>query len=277
MKKTHGDIYKQQLQMTETQFSCYKCDKVFNSSEELTEHSASHNFNEKSFECPYCPATFYTYTEMTKHRRWYCGKRQCPCRDCGIKFPNPSRLTQHRVRFHSPGVTSQIEEDLTYKCSKCDCIFQNQEELIDHQEKDQDCTLYEPDPPKKRGRKPKSEKGFYDSYIKKDVNLIGEKKSKLEIPCPDPDCDLVFPSVDALRAHKKEQHGRSSQTPHACTECDQSFGESHQLADHIAKAHGPEEFTCPTCGERFPSTSDLTDHLRTHCKKEEPEFNIEII
>ncbi|XP_055013512.1 histone-lysine N-methyltransferase MECOM-like isoform X2 [Boleophthalmus pectinirostris] len=286
MKKTHGDIYKQQLQLTETKFSCYKCDKIYSTSEELSEHSTTHDNNEKSFQCPYCRATFYTFTEVTKHRRWDCGKRQCPCKDCGLKFPNPSRLNQHRLKVHSSRVGSPIEEDLTHKCPKCDCIFQNEDELIDHQERDIDCTISEPKPPpKKRGRKPKGEK---ESVTKKDtieyrssnnvvedVRSIKKEQVELEIPCPEANCDLVFPSVDALRAHKKEQHSRPSRKPHACSECAQSFNEAHQLTEHMAKDHSSEEYTCPTCGEGFPDTNDLIDHMSTHCKKEEPEFNAE--
>ncbi|KAJ0055056.1 hypothetical protein NL108_008988, partial [Boleophthalmus pectinirostris] len=48
---------------TETKFSCYKCDKIYSTSEELSEHSTTHDNNEKSFQCPYCRATFYTFTE----------------------------------------------------------------------------------------------------------------------------------------------------------------------------------------------------------------------
>ncbi|KAK7898911.1 hypothetical protein WMY93_019764 [Mugilogobius chulae] len=260
MKKTHGEIYKQQLQLTETQFSCYKCDKIYSTSEELSEHSATHNQDEKSFQCRYCRATFYTFTEVTKHRRWDCGKRQCPCKDCGIKFPNPSRLNQHRLKVHSPRAGSQKEEDLTYKCQKCDCIFQNEDELIDHQERDLDCSISEPKPPpKKRGRPPKSEK------------QSGMKKTQSA------NCDLVFPSVDALRAHKKQQHSKPSRKLHTCTECDQSFTEAHQLTVHMATDHCSEECSCPTCGEVFSDTNNLTYHMSTHCKKEEPEFNVENI
>lgn len=290
MKKTHGDIYKLQLQQTETKFSCYKCDKFYYTSEELSEHSATHDNDEKSFQCPYCRATFYTFTEVTKHRRWDCGKRQCPCKDCGIKFPNPSRLNQHRLKVHSPRVGTPQEEDLTYKCSKCNCIFQNEDELIDHQERDLDCTISEPKPPpKKRGRKPKSGRTALttenNTQSKKDrdesrpmesvedVCLVKKEKTELEIPCPEANCDLVFQSVGALRAHKKEAHVRPSRKPHSCAECDQSFAEADELTVHMAKDHCSEEYTCPTCGEGFSDTRHLLTHMSSHCKKEEPEFS----
>lgn len=273
MKKSHRDLYKHQLQQMKTKFSCYKCEKFYYTSEELSEHSATHDNSEKSFQCPYCRTSFYTFSEMTKHRRWDCGKRQCPCKDCGLKFPNPSRLNQHRLRMHSPRVGTSVEEDLTYKCCKCSCIFQNEDELIDHQERDLDCTISEPKPPpKKRGRKPKSSDSGSTKTVISDC-FVKKEKSVLEIPCPEADCDLVFPSVDALRAHKKQVHVRPSRKLHLCTVCEQTFDEAEELAVHMAKEHSSEEYACPTCGEVFSDTSLLLGHMSSHCKTEELEFN----
>lgn len=284
MRKTHGELYKQHLQLSDTKFSCYKCEKYFSTSGELSEHTASHKNDEKSFQCPYCGETFYTFTEVTKHRRWDCDKRHCPCKDCGALFPNPSRLHYHRMKMHTqrPEVA---DEDTTHKCWKCNRTFQTEEDLLEHQEKFADSTNCEFRPSgKKRGRKPKNEASgeLIDKKVKieedtgeysnamADECLVKEEKVELEIPCPEADCDLVFPSVDALRAHKREQHGRSSRKTHACQECDESYAQLEQLTLHIAKAHCSVEYACPTCGDSFSEEKVLIDHLSSHCKKEEP-------
>lgn len=70
---------------------------------------------------------------------------------------------------------------------------------------------------KKRGRKPKNVAQDGEGDSKKIKEEEGEEgcndflaegcsSTELKIPCPEADCDLIFPSVAALRAHKKEGH-----------------------------------------------------------------------
>ncbi|XP_047461479.1 zinc finger protein 2-like [Mugil cephalus] len=223
MRKSHRDQYKQQLQQSNTVFTCYKCDKCFSSSDKLSQHQATHSTEEKSFRCSYCRKTFFTFTELNKHRRHECVERRCPCRDCGALFPSPSRLRSHRLAVHPQN--QAVADDLnTYQCCKCSRGFQTEEELLQHQERfanDLNCDAKPQG--KKRGRKPKNaaQDGQGDSKkIKEeeeeeedegedgcnDILAEGCSTAELKIPCPEADCDLTFPSVAALRAHKKEEH-----------------------------------------------------------------------
>lgn len=67
---------------------------------------------------------------------------------------------------------------------------------------------------------------------------------ELKIPCPKPDCDCTFPSVEALRAHKQAKHGPPS-----------------------LKAPS-SKYSCPTCGEGFARERALTLHQAIHTKGE---------
>ncbi|KAK2830487.1 hypothetical protein Q5P01_018418 [Channa striata] len=281
MRKSHRDQYKQQLQQANIVFTCYKCDKCFSSSGELSQHQATHNTEEKSFQCLYCRKSFFTFTELNQHRRHECIERRCPCRDCGALFPSPSRLRSHRIAVHpqSPVVADDIN---TYQCCKCSSGFQTEDELLQHQEKfanDLNCNVKPQG--KKRGRKPKhAAQGKVESKkIKQEDEGEGckgknnstaegcpsdELQPQLKIPCPEADCDLIFPSVAALRAHKKEQHGPLSRKNHACTECNQSFARPEQLKRHMNRAHHRSSHTCPTCGKSFVRESALKVHKNTH-------------
>ncbi|XP_073339619.1 zinc finger Y-chromosomal protein 1-like isoform X2 [Pagrus major] len=225
MRKSHRDQYKQQLQQTNTIFLCYKCDKSFSSSDDLTQHQATHNTEEKPFRCAHCKKNFFTFTELNKHRRYECIERRCPCRDCGALFPSPSRLRSHRIAVHPqrPVVADDIN---TYQCCKCSRGFLTEEELLQHQEtyaSNLNCDVKPPG--KKRGRKPKyaAQLGTIETEVKQeegegydDSTTEGcpsnELQTELKIPCSEADCDLVFPSVTALRAHKRDKHG-----PPPCT------------------------------------------------------------
>ncbi|XP_023265564.1 oocyte zinc finger protein XlCOF6-like isoform X1 [Seriola lalandi dorsalis] len=285
MRKSHRDQYKKQLQQTDTVFTCYKCDKCFSASEDLSEHQASHSTEEKPFRCPYCRKSFFTFTELNKHRRHECIERRCPCRDCGALFPSPSRLRSHRIAVHPqrPVVADDIN---TYQCCKCGSGFQTEEELLQHQERfasDINCEIKLQG--KKRGRKPKyeSQGGIVDcKKIKHEAEAGGckgyddsltegcpsnELQPELKIPCPEANCDLIFPSVATLRAHKKEAHGLPPRKVHACTDCNESYARPDQLRAHMARAHR-SGYTCPTCGKSFARESVLKVHQNTHTEGE---------
>lgn len=290
---------------TDTLFTCYKCDKSFSSSEELSQHQTSHSTEEKPFCCPYCQDSFFTFTEvgtqqvayyswklikmmvyclcwlfnlsqLTKHRRHECIERRCPCRDCGALFPSPSRLRNHRIAVH-PQRPIVAEDINTYQCCKCSKGFQTEEQLLEHQEKFASyVNCDEKQPAKKRGRKPKHAaqvEVVNSKKIKQEEETeectSNEGQQELKIPCPEANCDLVFPSVASLRVHKKEKHGSTLplQKAHACTECDESYARPDQLKAHIARAHH-SEYASPTCGKSFAQESTLKVHQNTHSEGE---------
>lgn len=220
--------------------------------------------------------------QVNQHRRQECIERRFPCQDCGSLFPSPARVRHHRITMHSqssvvPGNTN------THKCCKCRRSFQTEDELLQHQEKyayNVKCGIITP--AKKRGRKPKntaqggivdgkkikteSEEGFDDSPSEGCPS--DKQQTQLQIPCPEEDCDLVFSSVTALRAHKRAEHGPSSNKPHTCTQCDESYARPEQLQAHMSKTHC-SEYTCPTSGEGCVSQGDIKIHQDTHTEGEE--------
>lgn len=178
-----------------------------------------------------------------------------------------------------------VADDInTYQCCKCSRGFQTEKELLQHQEKfanDANCDVKPQG--KKRGRKPKNaaqEVIVESKKIKQEEEAEGyndsttegcpsnELQPELKIPCPEANCDLIFPSVAALRAHKKQEHGPPPRKPHTCTECDESFARPEQLKAHMARDH-PSEYTCPTGGQSFAEESTLKTHQDTHTEGEE--------
>lgn len=218
----------------------------------------------------------FNILQLNQHRRHECKERRCPCRDCGASFPSPSRLRSHRIAVH-PQPPEQADDLNTFQCCKCHQSFQTEEELLQHQEKfareiNCDAKLQG----KKRGRKPKhaaqgatgdskriKQEGADNHEEYSDPPTDGCSSSELQIPCPEADCDLIFPSVLALRAHKQVGHN-----PHACIQCDESFAQPEQLSAHKDTAHN-SRYTCLTCAKSFTRESSLKAHESTHTEREE--------
>ncbi|XP_059363840.1 zinc finger protein 497-like [Carassius carassius] len=308
MKKSHREEYKQQLQQCDTLFTCYVCDRTFPSSEELTQHQSTHNKEDKPFKCAHCQECFRTFSELTTHRRQVCPERQFVCKECNETFRSPGLLRNHRLAQHPVPMDGEDPEDSTktYRCGKCGRGFEEEAELLQHQENhagDRHCNGSAAI--KRRGRPPKTEpvekkakqtnneaeaeepeetNHSEDASAKPataEVKTGGRRgrpakstqepkaeddKAAMQIPCTE--CDLTFPSLAQLGAHKKEKH--TQRKPHACGECEESFNRPEQLEAHMARAHSAGRHTCPTCGKSFGRESNLKAHQQSHGKEEKP-------
>lgn len=322
MKKSHREEYKQQLQQCDTLFTCYVCDRTFPSSEELTQHQSTHNKEDKPFKCVHCKESFRLFSELTTHRRQVCPERQFACKECNETFRSPGLLRNHRLAQHPVHLEEEDAEDpsKTYRCGKCGTGFEEEAELLQHQENHAGNRNCNGAPVKRRGRPPKAEataagekkpklknedeaeepeesnhseetsatsaeskektggrrgrpsKCAQEPKAKDDHAENDEKKPKAvpepprQIPCTE--CDLTFPGLAQLRAHKKEKH--TQKKPHPCGECEESFNRPEQLTAHMARAHSAGRHTCPTCGKSFGRESNLKAHQQTHGKEESP-------
>uniref|UniRef100_A0A672FGW3 C2H2-type domain-containing protein n=2 Tax=Salarias fasciatus TaxID=181472 RepID=A0A672FGW3_SALFA len=250
IRKSHRDQYRQHLMQTNTLFTCYKCDRSFKFSEELRQHQVTHNTEERPFRCSYCLENFVTYTDLNKHRRHDCVERKYLCKDCDILFPTVARLRNHRTEIHVRAAALARDLD-AHRCHKCSCSFQSDEALQQHLLKyanDMNCG--------RRRRKTKPEELVGTKKMKQEEDddddgspTEGCSSAEMQIPCSEPDCELVFPSVAALRVHKKEAHG--------------------SLQRKAASA----EYSCPICGKSFARVTTLKAHQCTHTEGEEETAN----
>ncbi|XP_054619963.1 oocyte zinc finger protein XlCOF19-like [Dunckerocampus dactyliophorus] len=205
IRRVHRDLYSKLLMKDNTVFGCYKCDRCFASPEELSVHHATHRVDEVPV-CSSCKTVFPSFTELHKHKRG-CHEGGWHCRDCGSMVPCASLLEFHAhcIAMHDKDVT----EGGAHRCTICLHGFRTLDALLNHQER---VTKADVKPARKRGPEANTRE---DS---KKVKKTEERKApapELKIPCSEDNCDLVFPSVDALRMHKKSQHGPplSSQKP----------------------------------------------------------------
>ncbi|XP_064155828.1 zinc finger protein 576.2 [Anguilla rostrata] len=304
MKKSHREEYKQQLQQCDTLFTCYVCDRTFPSSEELTQHQASHNKEDKPFKCPHCQESFRTFSELTSHRRQVCPERQFVCKDCGETFRGPALLRSHRLMQHPPRPEPEQEgaDDATktHRCGKCGRGFETEAELLQHQENhagDRHCNGSGPAPAKRRGRPPKSEEAVAAAAA--DGEKKGKRRKKgegegegAEEPGVKNHAEPDGPAEEKVKA-KRGRPAKSAQEPqaepsqdqqaeekkpparqHPCPDCELSFPAAAQLRAHKKEKHSRaaapppprKAHPCGECEESFARPEQLEAHAaRAHC------------
>ncbi|KAG9355377.1 hypothetical protein JZ751_000215, partial [Albula glossodonta] len=287
MKKSHREEYKQQLQQTDTLFTCYVCDRTFPSSEELTEHQATHSKEDKPFKCPHCSESFRTFTEVTSHRRQVCPEKVYTCRECKETFKGVYPLRVHRATCHPqpPERDSGDDESKTHRCGKCGRGFEAEAELLQHQENhagDQYCNGNAP--LKRRGRPPKVADPANGEKKEKQIKTEEGNQIEAEAPAaaakgqvkgrrgrPPKSAQKADPVPGQADTEEKEEVGPVPQPrQHPCPECEASFPNVAQLRAHKKEKHGRpppprKAHACKECEESFAKPEQLEAHTtRVH-------------
>ncbi|XP_063041511.1 zinc finger protein 575-like [Engraulis encrasicolus] len=285
MRKSHREEYKQQLQQTDTLFTCYVCDRPFTSSEELTQHQATHSTEAKPFRCPHCQGSFATFSELTDHRRNLCPERHCVCKDCGMVFRGLAKLRTHRLAHHPASDASMPPppppDGFTHRCPKCQEGFETEEELLQHQELYAGHEHCKPPPnPRKRGRPPKQPQQQPDATEEEEN---GEKKDTegTDGAATQPEIGgNIAANAPRPRGRPPKQKQQQPPQPKKPKEepkipcpmdgCKTVCGSLALLRAHKKEAHAPppppkKAHACSECEESFAQERQLQAHVaRAH-------------
>ncbi|CAI5767734.1 XP_028575865.1LOW QUALITY PROTEIN: uncharacterized protein LOC114592129 [Podarcis lilfordi] len=137
------------------------------------------------------------------------------------------------------------ETEPRYECSYCHLLFENQDQLVRHENAHK--------------RRPflctHCGKGFPSEHARTVHTRIhtGEKPFK----CPD--CDFRCSASSNLNRHRRTH---SQESPHLCGLCGQSFWFSRSLAMHWQMHSGKETYTCADCGQMFLRKNLLILHRK---------------
>lgn len=255
----------------ERQIVCKDCNAVFRSpgllrTHRLTQHPRPDETAEqledptKTHHCKKCGQGFEAESELLAHQEKYPEGQQCNGSASPIKKRGRPPKTEDPAGGEKKGKRRKKDEaEETAKASST---------LEPAEEKGKTAGA-------KRGRPPKATPKSETEDVSAEDDPQGqakEMKPKAELtpprqhPCPE--CDLAFPGLVQLRAHKKEKH--TPRKAHPCEECDESFARPEQLDAHMLRAHAVGRFACPTCGKSFSRERTLSAHQKTH-PEEKPE------
>lgn len=222
-----------------------------------------------------------------------CPERQFACKECNETFRSPALLRTHRLAQHParPDGDEFDDPSKTHRCGKCGRGFEEEAELLHHQENhaaNQHCNGS--GPIKRRGRPPKAETS--SATVEKKQKMIKEEENEMavkqeEVP-PEP------PAAEAEAEAKPKTGGRRGRPPKAapqdpkadedksdikktkvasptarqipCPECDLVFSTTPQLRAHKKEKHTQRKaHPCQECEESFNRPEQLEAHMaRAH-------------
>lgn len=278
--KTFSELTSHRRQVCpEKQMVCKDCNETFRSAgllraHRLTQHprpdvetTEQPEDSTKTHRCKKCGQGFEAESELIAHQEKYPEGQQCNGSASSVKKRGRPAKAEDPAGAEKKGKRKKKEEadipEETVKAGSTSDVTATQAE-----EKGKAGGA-------KRGRPSKvTAKSETEDKTPEDESQASakEKKPKAEPtpprqhPCPE--CDLAFPGLIQLRAHKKEKH--APRKAHPCEECEESFARPEQLDAHMSRAHAVGRFACPTCGKSFGRERTLKAHQKSH-PEEKPE------
>lgn len=264
----------------ERQIVCKDCNEVFRSpgllrTHRLTQHprpdvetAEQPEDPSKTHRCKKCGQGFEAESELLAHQEKYPEGQQCNGSASPIKKRGRPSKAEDPAAGEKKGKRKKKDEaEVSEEVAKASSTSETA--ATPAEEKGKAGGAKRGRPPKAA---PKSEMEEKKSSEDDSQAPAKEKKPKADPaptrqhPCPE--CDLTFPGLVQLRAHKKEKH--TPRKAHPCEECEESFARPEQLDAHMSRAHAVGRLACPTCGKSFSRERTLQAHQKSH-PEEKPE------
>lgn len=260
---------------------CKDCNETFRSAGLLRNHRLTQHLRPdveiaeqpedptKTHRCKKCGQGFETESELVSHQEKYPEGQQCNGSASTVKKRGRPSKTEEPAGAEKKGKRKKKDEaEAPEEAVKASSTSESAAPPAEEKGKAGGA---------KRGR-PSKAAAKSETENKKSPEDDGEaaaKEKKASKPDPAPprqhpcsECDLAFPSLIQLRAHKKEKH--APRKAHPCEECEESFARPEQLDAHMSRAHAVGRFACPTCGKSFGRERTLRAHEKSH-PEEKPE------
>uniref|UniRef100_A0A1B0ALV9 Protein krueppel n=1 Tax=Glossina palpalis gambiensis TaxID=67801 RepID=A0A1B0ALV9_9MUSC len=231
--------------ITEQQFPCEFCKKLYKTKDTLRKHHRLHHGTgkDKRVTCNICKKELKPYS-FKEHMQLHSGKmnnrKPYLCSECGKSFSSSSTLRQHLLRHKA---------DRQYHCSYCPRKFPCKSDLLSHSQIHQ--------------AKPKSHicdvcgSGFSKPYLLKKHKMYHNN----ERPFTCEYCGKSFFTAEKLRRHTRTHTGEK---PYRCSYCEKAYCQSNELMKHLRLHLGENVYQCELCPLRLPNVKILREHFASH-------------
>ncbi|XP_058819693.1 zinc finger protein ZFP2-like [Topomyia yanbarensis] len=238
----------------------FNCNQVFQSDEELLDHSASaHKVNKvqsnlvnaelRPVECPICYKRFADENGLRCHQqRVYTPKRHI-CSICGQKFWNNNELERHEREHRNEKI---------FKCEQCPKAYYGKDRLKAHMKRhtatrEYMCNI------------------CGQSYIQKHNLQTHMLMHEGKLPFECEVCMKAFRTKSKLVYHMRVHSGEK---PYPCRYCDISFADSTNRLRHEMSHTGIKPYKCEYCEKTFITKRLKKEHESTHTGEKPYQCNI---
>ncbi|XP_026743955.1 PR domain zinc finger protein 5-like isoform X3 [Trichoplusia ni] len=242
-------------------FRCFYCPKDFTTSDDLKQHTLS--------EHPLCDISF----KSMKLRNRYDGVQikidisNLSCKLCLEELTDLDDLIRHLTSEHKVNCDKSLESNIqcfklikdNFPCPICGEIFRYFGLLLNHISRahtdNKYICMY-------CGKSFRTDPNLRAHVSRRHTNLGNYKCS---------DCDLVFPTNNALKIHLGAVHGSKIIQ---CSECLDKFTSQYWMQRHMITIHGTGH-KCSYCGKLFIKNSFMVNHVRRcHLKEKNVECSV---
>ncbi|XP_073337745.1 uncharacterized protein [Pagrus major] len=231
----------------EKPFGCSVCGKVFSRSESLSFHMMCHT-GEKPFHCSVCNTGFIDSESLVKHMRIHTRQTQFSCSVCGKEFAWRRYLTKH-MEVHA--------KEKIYRCSVCDERFTMISELHHHQCDGESSQIHDRDTENKQTEPP-----------------VRTSTEQMETEADGEDCGRPEPArtSDPERHLQSETEDRTEDSPEPETDDwkqtrEPQFKHNEVLQRDSVGTTDEKLFSCSECGDTFYNSHLLMIHVRNHTEE----------
>ncbi|XP_015918402.1 zinc finger protein 532 [Parasteatoda tepidariorum] len=240
-----------------------------------------HNARGIGYKCPVCKRLCATNDALLKHMELHTEK-YAKCNSCPRAYMNVGSFNAHIKLYHADDDTSKLKYNMIYKCSLCDIVFLNQEQMLAHRSthlKEQICEYVfscmqcgKPHENKKdlsehiRTYHPKIYKYLVTSKQNsesKNKNTDTIKPSFLgKIECIY--CNSILSCYQGYKTHLAKAHANYNQP---CAYCYMVFNSREDMISHGKKHLNKGSYLCLLCNnKRWSDEKHLENHLRKHAE-----------
>ncbi|RZF40011.1 hypothetical protein LSTR_LSTR002414 [Laodelphax striatellus] len=260
----------------EASLICFICGTVFNTKENLENHSKTHDI--KTFKCELCSATFCRRQQYLTHVKDH---NKYLCVTCDKSYPNLKVLEQHEQDGH---IISGLQ--MQYNCSECNRVFHFHSSLFYHMKthaNEKTFSCQECGSVFKNSVDYKIHINSVDAHVKDLVPTnvfectycskqftVKRKlhchqfkcKSKKTVVLSCEVCEFKTSFKSKLKEHMNI-HWKNKRF--ICEKCGNVFCSRNQLTEHLNYIHSDERnFSCEKCGQTFKAANVLNRHMACH-------------
>lgn len=271
----------------EDQLLCCGCFQIFDTEEELTEHSAEHASKvtvnvSKKFACSICARRYTSPFTLETHRKQNKATKIYECLRCRLRFIDPKRRYHHAHNHPDRTViSSDFLEPIRVmprhgsnlrRCCATGCRkdFDNEEDMIAHAHEEHRHNKTEYELPAHRDKPHECPVCFKRFYTYQSL-LSHQKRRYRRVGRPCVLCGKHFNCVSQLVAHERMH---KNQRPFECQielengkKCLKRFTSAAYLKAHELSHSTEKPYICSVCGTGFSRKGSLQKHEVIHMQQ----------